>query len=226
MIRRYEKAARRDQWHLLRTPTEYIKGGVAVAAFGEIVAAAGMPERGASLQRDGTLLALGAEVNFRTQEYHKADRQLIEFELEEGEPCANLQVRREDTKSRRTRIGVVRNPLALELLRRLMADGLSGPLLCNYHGVRLSKAGVYVAIRRTSLLGLGVPATSNLLRRSGASAETTAVAKAMRLGHSLTSKRTGLGVSAYTGSLAEEGRKIIKSSLMRYVPPPASRGYA
>lgn len=211
-ISHYSDAARRDQWDSVLPIKDYIVGAVAVAALADIMTAVGMQRRGQSLLRDAALLAIGAEVNFRTQEYHRADIELITLS-KDGPPSADLYVRAKDCKIRQTRIGTVYDPRALNLLQRIIGLRTKGPLFCTNAGQRLGKPAIYASLTRTSMLALGVPVTANLLRRSGASSVSSPAEKASRLGQSASGSRTPLGVKTYSRSTAAIGLQLLRNAM-------------
>ena len=203
-------AARRDQWDYLRTPAECIAGAVAAAGLADIMSAAGLQRLARSRFRDAVLLAVAAEANFRTQEFCHIDIGSIELTVRDGVEEAELFMAAQHCKNRKGRIGVVRDPAALILLRRLMDGREHGPLFCTYKNKRLVPATIASSLRRISLLTLGVPLSANLLRRSGVSDEEDETAMAKRIGDSPGGRRTGIAVRHYGKSVAREGLALLR----------------
>ena len=201
----YLGAARRDQSEYLRTPAEYIAGAVAVAGLADIMSAAGKQRPAFFLLRDACLMAVGAETNFRTQEYHHLDISSILWGHGALGEEASLFMGKEHSKNRKGRIGVVRDPDALVLLHRLIGSREDGALFCNEHGGRLGKQGIHFALQRTALLSLGVPVTSNLLRRAGVSDEESDDDMGRRIGDSSGGSRTSTAARFYGRSVASVG---------------------
>lgn len=206
----YARAARRDQWEHLRTPAEYITGAVAVAALADIMEAGGKELRARSRLRDATLLAVGAEINFRLQEFHAINVESIVWECDAAGGMASLFMAKQFRKNRKGLIGVVRDSRALDLLRRVIGSRTDGPLFRTNDGSRLTKPAIYTSLLRTSLLALGVPLTSNLLRRAGASDEDDEQDMARRIGDSSGGSRTSVAVTVYARSVALEGLALLR----------------
>lgn len=206
----YAHAARRDQWEHLRTPAEYITGAVAVAALADIMEAGGKELRARSRLRDAALLAVGAEINFRLQEFHAINVESIVWECDAAGETASLFMAKQFRKNRKGLIGVVRNHHALDLLRRVIGSRTDGPLLCTNNGSRMTKPAIYTSLLRTSLLALGVPLTSNLLRRAGASDEEDEQDMARRIGDNNGGSRTSVAVTVYARSVALEGLALLR----------------
>jgi hypothetical protein len=160
--------------------------------------------------RDAALLAIGAEVNFRTQEFHKVDVKSVRFERDDVGEMATLFVPDKHCKNREHRIGVVYDVRTLDLIRRLTGNRTSGPLLVTNAGARLSKASVDVSLRRASLQTVGLPVSANLLRRAGASDEDTPAAKGRRLGDRSGGSRPSTGVEFYSKSVAVQGLSLLR----------------
>ena len=220
MINRHKKKARRrNQWHLVRPPSDYIRGGVAVFAFGEIATAAGKEHRGRSLRRDGALLAVAAETNLRLGEYHSADQKRVRMRSDAKGEYAEINIPSVATKHGIAVTGVVYDLDALALLKAIREEASCEALLGNGRGGRLARAGVGQSLRRPNRLAWGEPTTANLLRRSGVTSETTAAGKALRLNKGQ-GGRTGQELLAYNGSMAERGHRAIKAGLACYVRLP------
>lgn len=203
-------AARRDQWDYLRTPAECVAGAVAAAGLADVMAAVGQEKLALSRFRDAVILAVAAEANFRTQEFCYIDIGSIGLTVRDGIEEAELFMAPQYCKNRRGRIGVVRSPAALILLRRLMDGRKDGPLFCTYKNGRLDPATIASSLRRTALLTLGVPLSANLLRRSGVSDEEDETEMARRIGDSPGGGRTGIAVRHYGKSVAREGLALLR----------------
>ena len=208
----YRGCPRRDQWDDLRSPEEYLQGGLHLAAFADIMAAAGLTRRAHVMLRDAVLLAVGAEVNFRRGEYHKANIESILFEHTPYGQEASLYIDEKACKNRRGRTGLVMDPQAIELLQRYLADRKEGALFSDFLDARLTKGGFYLALRRAGLLALGVPATANLLRRSGVSSEPSADEKARRIGDAHGGSRPSTPHIYYNKPEGLEGLDLIRGS--------------
>ena len=200
-------AARRHQWDYLRTPAECIAGAVAAAGLADVMSAAGQEKLARSRFRDAVILAVAAEANFRTQEFCYVDIGSIEVTVRDGLEQAELSMAAQYCKNRKARIGVVSDPVALALLRRLMGARKDGPLFCTYKGRRMDPGTIATALRRTALLTLGVPLSANLLRRAGVSDEEDEAEMAKRIGDSPGGRRIGIAVKHYGKSVAWEGTR-------------------
>lgn len=203
-------AARRNQWANLRTPAECIAAAVAAAGLADVISAAGQEYLGQTRLRDAAILAVGAEVNFRIQEFSYIDIASIRIRTIGGIEEAAMFMAKRFCKNRKGRIGIVRNPAALNLLRRLIGERTSGPLFLSRDGSWMGKAGIAQALRRVSLTTLGVPLSANLLRRAGVSDEDDPAEKARRIGDSHGGQRTGIAERYYDKCLAVEGLDLLR----------------
>ncbi|MGI4806869.1 MAG: hypothetical protein ACRYF2_02025 [Janthinobacterium lividum] len=206
----YAGAARRNQWDRVRSPAECIAGAVAAASLADVMLVAGQELLARTRFRDAALLGVGAEISFRTQELHYCDIDMIRFVNKGGVEEAKLFMAAEYCKNRSGRIGVVRDPIALSLLRRLIGERKTGALFCTNEGERASEATIAGALRRTSLMTLGVPISPNLLRRGAASDEDDEVEMARRIGDKPGGARGGTTVRHYEKSRAHEGLALLR----------------
>jgi len=153
---------------------------------------------------------VAAKTNFRTQEFCHIDIESIGLTVRDGKEEAELFMAPHYCKNRRGRIGVVRNPAAFILLRRLMDGRKDGPLFCTYKNGQFDSTTIVSSLRRTALLTLGVLLSANLLRRSGVSDEEDETEMARRIGDSPGGGRTGITVRHYGKSVAREGLALLR----------------
>ena len=202
----YSNAERRDVSERLFTREEYLDAAAALDVLGRIMLAAGRT-RGASLRTGGQLLALLADGSPRRGEAGQAKRTLVRPNAMTSHASRRLWIPASDSKTRRSRAVMVEDPAAVRLLDKACQGPGGDELFRLPDGSHIALPALDYILRRVTTLAMGVPASSNLLRKANAAAEMTPSARRAQLGHA--EERMN---EIYHPRLASEGVTILANA--------------